>query len=179
MNGEVITERIQQALHVSLDELQRGKHDLKAIEQVRVKYLGRKGLITSFFKQLGSLEAHDRPKVGSALNEARETLEKAIASALKEAKEAHHQRCAVRDITTPGRLPPMGRLHPITQVTREVVRIFSQMGFEVVEGPEVELDYYNFEALNPKITPPGTCRIRSTSLRMWCSERTLRLYRRE
>jgi len=147
-------EEIRRVLNEALAELEESKNNLKAIDAIRVKYLGRKGLITSLFKQLGQVSPEKRPEVGRILNEARDSLEKAIELAVSKAKEALLVSRKTIDVTIPGRTPIIGGLHPVTQVTREIVQIFTQMGFEVVEGPEVELDYYNFEALNiPKDHP--------------------------
>ncbi len=147
-------DKINQILENALNELESASTDPKAIDTVRVKYLGRKGELTSLFKQLGKLPPSDRPSVGKLLNEARDKLEEAIETAIKEAKQAVVKAVGKFDVTVPGRKPLVGRLHPITQTAREICRIFTQMGFEVVEGPEIELDYYNFEALNiPKDHP--------------------------
>lgn len=139
---------INKKVREALAELERSGGDLKAIDAVRVRYLGRKGIITNLFRQLGSVNPEIRREIGRVLNEARDTLEGAINSATERAKELMLATGEVVDITAPGRMPPVGSLHPVTQVIQEIVHIFSQMGFEVVEGPEVELDYYNFEALN-------------------------------
>ncbi|MEJ5299713.1 MAG: phenylalanine--tRNA ligase subunit alpha [Thermodesulforhabdaceae bacterium] len=147
-------EEIKRVLNEALDELEKSKNDLRAIDALRVKYLGRKGFITGFFKRLGQVSPEKRPEVGRILNDARDKLEQAITLALEQAKEALLARRETIDVTIPGRIPIIGGLHPVTQVTNEIVQIFTQMGFEVVEGPEVELDYYNFEALNiPKDHP--------------------------
>jgi phenylalanyl-tRNA synthetase alpha chain len=127
--------------------------DLFALERLRVEVLGRKGTLAQLFKRLGNLSAAERPEVGKVLNEARVRLEAAFETA-REHLTATSRRGPVVDITLPGRVPQLGRLHPITQVSMEIASIFQRLGFEVVEGPEVELDYYNFEALNiPKDHP--------------------------
>ncbi|MBW1975822.1 MAG: phenylalanine--tRNA ligase subunit alpha [Deltaproteobacteria bacterium] len=145
---------VQQILREAFEELDRANSDIKAIDKVRVKYLGRKGRLTELFKQLGGLPKEKRPEIGKVLNEAREQLEKALGDAIARAKTASLEVSGDFDITIPGRRPLVGRLHPITQTARDICQIFVQMGFEVVEGPEVELDYYNFEALNiPKDHP--------------------------
>lgn len=145
---------IEKAVQGALSELGQAGSDLKAVDAVRVKYLGRKGLITNLFKQLGKVSPEKRREIGRILNEARDRLEQAISEATERAKEALLASRETVDVTIPGRTPAIGSLHPVTQVMQEIVRIFTQMGFEVVEGPEVELDYYNFEALNiPKDHP--------------------------
>lgn len=128
--------------------------DLKALETLRVRYLGRKGELTALFKALGQVEAAARPAVGKTLNEVKTRLEALLESAIQKAKEEVAREGYFLDVTTPGRRPLRGRLHPITQTAMEIAAIFNRLGFETVEGPEVELDYYNFEALNiPKDHP--------------------------
>ncbi|MCE5242003.1 MAG: phenylalanine--tRNA ligase subunit alpha [Syntrophobacteraceae bacterium] len=128
--------------------------DLEALSELRVRYLGRKGELAQLFKQLGGVADADRPKIGKLLNEAKIELEGLLSAAQDRGKEKVLDRREPFDVTVPGRRPQAGRLHPITQITREISKIFHQLGFETVEGPEVELDYYNFEALNiPKDHP--------------------------
>jgi phenylalanyl-tRNA synthetase alpha chain len=128
--------------------------DLKALEQIRVRYLGRKGELAQLFKKVAAVSEEDRPRFGKLLNEAKQELESAVSTALGQAKEQEHRSKKLFDVTVPGRNPLWGRLHPITQIAHEISRIFNWLGFETVEGPEVELDYYNFEALNiPKDHP--------------------------
>jgi phenylalanyl-tRNA synthetase alpha chain len=127
--------------------------DLSALERLRLEVLGRKGTLAQLFKGLGSLSAEERPEVGKVLNEARARLEGAFERARERLTLASVKGLAV-DVTLPGRVPQLGRLHPLTQVSMEIASIFQRLGFEVAEGPEVELDYYNFEALNiPKDHP--------------------------
>ena len=127
--------------------------DLSALERLRLEVLGRKGKLAQLFKDLRGLSAEERPEAGKVLNEARARLEGAFETARERLTSASRQGPAV-DITLPGRVPQLGRLHPITQVSTEITSIFQRLGFEVAEGPEVELDYYNFEALNiPKDHP--------------------------
>lgn len=123
------------------------------LEELRVRYIGRKGAITQFFKELGKIDKEKRPVIGKLLNEAKTALEKELENALKERKRAESFREKI-DVTLPGRKPFVGTIHPITKITREICAIFQRLGFDIVEGPEVELDYYNFEALNiPKEHP--------------------------
>lgn len=128
--------------------------DLKALEVLRVRYLGRKGELTALFKALGQVDPHQRPAVGKTLNDVKARLEALLDAAIQRAKERAARGGDLLDITVPGRRPVRGRLHPITQTAMEIAAIFNRLGFETVEGPEVELDYYNFEALNiPKDHP--------------------------
>ena len=132
-------------------------HTEKEITDIRVKILGRKGSLTQLLKQLGALPEAERKEIGKKANEIKEALESQIEEALVQLKEKEKKEALEKekvDVTLPGRRIPMGKRHPITQILDEIVQIFSHLGFEVVEGPEVELDYYNFEALNiPKGHP--------------------------
>jgi phenylalanyl-tRNA synthetase alpha chain len=127
------------------------------VQTVRTKYIGRKGLLTHWLKEVGNLPAAERPALGQMANQLKATLEGAAEQALEKERERQKEDRFLReeiDFTLPGRKPPRGGKHLITQVTEEIVSIFGGLGFEVSEGPEVELDYYNFEALNfPKDHP--------------------------
>lgn len=127
------------------------------LEAIRVKYLGKKGGITMLMKQMGGLSPQERPVFGQAVNAARKAVEDALSAATQTIaqKESAAKLASERiDITMPGVSPELGALHPLTQVYREVRNIFLSMGFDVNEGPEVELDEYNFELLNiPKNHP--------------------------
>jgi phenylalanyl-tRNA synthetase alpha chain len=121
------------------------------LEQARVRFLGRQGGLTQLLRSLGKLPAEERPLVGAAANEAKHELEALLERRLDEARqrERHQQRERERpDLTLPGRRAPRGTLHPLTQVRHDVIAVFASLGFSVVEGPEIETDYYNFEALN-------------------------------
>ncbi len=123
--------------------------NLQDLEETRVRYLGRKGLFTSLLRQLGQASAEERPRLGKLANEIKEELEQAFNA--KKSELAAGVSAAARggdDLSLPGRLIPFGRLHPVTQIMDEVCSIFVDLGFAVAEGPDVELDYYNFEALN-------------------------------
>ena len=121
------------------------------LEQARVRFLGRQGVLTQLLRSLGTLAPEERPLVGAAANEAKRILEALLEERLAEALESERraQRTRARlDLTLPGRRPARGVLHPLTRVHDEIVAIFAGLGFSVVDGPEVETDYYNFEALN-------------------------------
>jgi phenylalanyl-tRNA synthetase alpha chain len=122
-----------------------------ALEELRVRYLGRQGALTLLLRGLGALPAAERPRVGAAANEAKRELEALLAGRLAAARERERREQRARerpDLTLPGRRPPAGTVHPLTRVHDEIVAIFAGLGFSVAEGPEVETDYYNFEALN-------------------------------
>jgi phenylalanyl-tRNA synthetase alpha chain len=147
-------ETVRKLLDAASGEIAGSGGDIKALEQVRVRYLGRKGELAQLFKELGKVPAEDRPKVGQMLNETKTELEGLIFEAENRLREQLLQQRDQFDVTVPGRWPLQGRLHPITQTALEICRIFNWLGFETVEGPEIELDYYNFEALNiPKDHP--------------------------
>ena len=130
---------------------------LSELQQLKIKYLGKKGLVTSKLKALSTISPDVRPVYGKAVNEVKVLIEEEltrIEALLK--KEEHKKRILsdAIDITLPGKFTQFGREHPINKVLSEITTIFLSMGFEIEEGPEVELDYYNFEALNmPKNHP--------------------------
>ena len=126
----------------------------EALEEVRVKILGRKGELTSLLRQMKQIDPDDRPAFGAMVNAARDRLQQELerrVQAMEARERARKLELDTIDVTMPGRIRPAGALHPLTQGIREVTQIFVQMGFTVVEGPEIETDFYNFEALN---TPP-------------------------
>lgn len=131
--------------------------ELKEIEELRVRYLGKKGELTGILKQMGKLSAEERPVIGQLANQIRADIEAKIEerkSALE--AEALNQRLIAEtlDVTMPGKARNLGKKHPLNVVLDEIKDIFIGMGFHIAQGPEVELDYYNFEALNiPKDHP--------------------------
>ncbi len=121
------------------------------LEQIKIKYLGKKGELTAVLRGMGALTPEERPIVGQLANEVRADIEAAINEKMKEAqaKQLEAQLKAEKlDVTMPGKPTPTGHIHPLTRVQRELEDVFIGMGFSIVEGPEVELDYYNFQALN-------------------------------
>jgi phenylalanyl-tRNA synthetase alpha chain len=129
----------------------------KELSEIRVGVLGRKGNLTQLLKRLGTLSEEDRREIGKRANQVKGDLEKRVEEALLQIQERERSEALEKekiDVTLPGRRVPVGRKHPLTQILDEIIDIFSRLGFEVAEGPEVELDYYNFEALNiPKGHP--------------------------
>jgi phenylalanyl-tRNA synthetase alpha chain len=124
------------------------------IERLRQRYLGRKGLLPHLLKKLAGLPPEERPAMGRLANEVKEELHKKFQSLSDTLPDTVVEAKSAFDVTLPGRRIPLGHLHPVTRTTDEICGIFSLLGFKVVEGPEVELDYYNFEALNmPKDHP--------------------------
>jgi len=132
-------------------ELVRSARNRRALDEVRVQYLGKKGALTAQLKQLGQLPPEDRREAGQAINEAKQKLEALIAD-----REDHLRKSEVAarlvsekiDITLPGRTVEAGGPHPVSRALDRILAIFNQLGFAVETGPEVEDDYYNFEALN-------------------------------
>lgn len=125
--------------------------DLQGLDQVRVEYLGKKGKLTERMKTLGQLPPEARPKAGQAINQAKQAVQQAIEARKAELKQAALEaKLAAEkvDVTLPGRQIPAGSLHPVTRTLQRIEDLFARMGFEVAEGPEIEDDFHNFEALN-------------------------------
>lgn len=123
----------------------------RELQDLKVRYLGKKGELTAVMKSLGSLSSEDRPVVGQLINSLKDRFENSFATRLASVKESEKlKRLASEriDVTLPGRRTAVGTRHPVTLVVEEVSEIFAGLGFQVAEGPEIELDFYNFEALN-------------------------------
>ena len=146
-------EAIRQKIVVELQEA----HDMQTLENIRVKFLGKKGELTAILKQMGKLSAEERPVIGQMANEIRAFIEDRISTRTAQLKnELMQQKLKDEklDVTLPGKRHPLGKKHPLNLVLDEIEEIFLGMGFSIATGPEVELDYYNFEALNmPKDHP--------------------------
>lgn len=131
--------------------------DAKVLEEIRVKYLGKKGEITAILKQMGKLSAEERPKMGQLANKVRADIEEALVQAqasIKAKMREQSLKSETLDITLPGKKKTLGQLHPLNIVMSEIEEVFMGMGFDIVEGPEIETDHYCFEALNmPKDHP--------------------------
>ena len=129
----------------------------KEVSEIRVGALGKKGSLTQLLKRLGTLPEAERREIGRVANRVKESTEAKIEEALRRIQERDRIEALEKekiDVTLPGRRMAIGKRHPLTQILNEIIDIFSRLGFEVVEGREVELDYYNFEALNiPKGHP--------------------------
>lgn len=138
---------IQDQALVQINELS----DLKALDQLRVNLLGKKGELTQILKNLSSLPVEERPAAGQLVNKAKKAISEAIAqkkNVIEEQLLAAKLESEAIDVTLPGRKPMVGSLHVVSKVRQRITAYFDQMGFEVVEGPEIETDHYNFEALN-------------------------------
>lgn len=151
---------MKQELEAIRDRARRELEEAKGqqvLENLRIKYLGKKGELTSILKQMGGLSADERPKIGQMANEIRSFIEEDLVKRATEIKEDEMQKRLEKekiDVTLPGTRRELGAKHPLSIELDAIKEIFVGMGFEIVEGPEVEYDYYNFEALNiPKDHP--------------------------
>ncbi len=148
--------RIQQLQEEALSALNSAA-DLKALQDVRVSILGKKGALTEVMKGMRDLAPEQRPLVGNLVNRLKDLFEEAFVSRQTELQKSELEARLANekiDVTLPGRKQVSGSLHPVTLVKREIVDIFARLGFSVEEGPEIEQDFYNFEALNiPKDHP--------------------------
>lgn len=141
----------------ALQELE-NTETLKDLEEFRVRFMGKKGSLTALLKGMGSLPAEERPKMGQLVNELRQQLETALserATALQAEQQAKKLKEEKLDVTMPGTKSAHGGLHPLNVVLNDMIDIFQSMGFDVVDGPEVETDHYNFEALNVPADHPA------------------------
>ena len=150
-------EKIAKLREQAAELIQQRASSLSELDDIRIRFLGKKGEFTSILRSMGALAKEDRPKVGKIINEAKAQIEELIAEKNKELKaQALADKIAGEkiDVTLPGRNVPMGHLHPLTLTLERIKNIFVHMGFSVEEGPEIERDYFNFEALNlPKDHP--------------------------
>ncbi|HCQ90045.1 MULTISPECIES: phenylalanine--tRNA ligase subunit alpha [unclassified Clostridium] len=149
-------EKLEDIKLSALDELKTAAEKVQ-LENIRVKYLGKKGELTQILRGMGGLSPEERPLVGKVANDVRETLENAIAKATEEIKNKEKEKrlqSEIIDISMPGKKQTIGNRHPLDLTLEKINEIFLSMGFSIEEGPEVEKDYYNFEALNiPKDHP--------------------------
>src|SRR2546430_9792563 len=138
----------------ALNEIKRAS-DLTALEQGKVRYLGTHGKFTALLKQLGSLSKEERPAAGKLINQAKVELESLLNDRKAELELKASLPKEATDFTLPGRRRPVGRLHPLTQVTEDIVRSFRKIGFVVADGPEIEDEYHCFDALNTPADHPA------------------------
>ena len=143
-------ENLESLVEAALAEVA-GAGDARALDDVRVRYLGKKGEISALLKSLGGLSAEERPKAGALINEAKQRVQAAIderRQTLEEAALNEQLSAETLDVTLPGRGEQPGALHPVTRMRRRMEDFFLRLGFDIAEGPEVEDDFHNFEALN-------------------------------
>lgn len=147
-------EKIRLLKENALKEIESAKNE---IESIKVKYLGKKGELTTILRGMGALSADERPIIGKLANEVRETIESCLQERIEKIKNAEKNerlKNEVIDISMPGIKENIGKRHPLELTLKRMEEIFVEMGFSIEEGPEVEYDYYNFEALNiPKDHP--------------------------
>ena len=149
-------EKLEELRRQALERLE-SLPDKKELEELRVKVMGKKGSLTELLRGMGALPAEERPKAGQLVNQLRQELEARFAAREAELEAALKERRLAEeriDVTMPGKKPTVGSLHPLNSVLDELIDIFQSMGFDVVDGPEVETEHYCFEALNvPKDHP--------------------------
>jgi phenylalanyl-tRNA synthetase alpha chain len=144
---------IEQILDEALKALDDAS-DAETVKALSVRYLGRKGAVTLFLRGISQMPPEKRAAMGKRANVIKHTIDTALKAAIQRFEAAQKDLEARIDVTLPGRPVPLGSLHPISRVTQEICDIFVRLGFDIVEGPEVESDWYNFEALNiPKNHP--------------------------
>ena len=154
---EILSQKLKALQEEAFARLASESWTEQTLEAFKIYYLGRQGRLTHILKEIGKLSAEERPVLGSLANEVKKAVSEkieALQSALKKKRETALLDEEIVDITFPGRVIERGTVHPITQTLHEIVSIFSGQGFQVAEGPEIELEYYNFDALNtPKDHP--------------------------
>lgn len=134
----------------ALEQLQ-SVEDMGTLDSIRVKYLGKKGILTEFLRGMGDIPPEERPVIGKLVNQLKEVINNEIKEATERLKEKERKaKLAAEfiDLSLPGRHPAFGRKHPLTQTFNDIIAIFRGMGFHVADGPEIETNYYNFDALN-------------------------------
>jgi len=157
MTLETINRSLERLLPALKSELQRVK-STEELEDLRVAYLGKKGKLTAILKSFNALDVDDRPKAGKAANDIKDQVMNLLS---QKALELHEKEIVLQveeealDISLPGTMPAPGHLHPISQMLEEIEDIFISMGFNIEEGPDIEDDYHNFEALNIPPTHPA------------------------
>lgn len=150
-------QEIPHILETAIAEI-RSAADINVLEQIRVSYLGKKGLLTARLKELGKLGPEERPQAGQLINDAKERLQELLAQRrldLELQQEEALMKASRIDITLPGRGMQQGGIHPVTRTLREIESLFVQAGFGIADGPEIEDNYHNFEALNIHETHPA------------------------
>jgi len=148
-------EKLKEIEQTALAEIVSAKNGREEIENLRIKYLGRKGVITELFKKIALLSPAQKPEAGRLLNLLKDTVTKALDEKLDSVAGSEESSGEKTDVTLPGIPARLGRLHPITKTIAEICDIFISMGFMVVEGPEIETEHYNFETLNIPLEHPS------------------------
>ena len=183
----MVEQKLQDTETRALEEITRSD-SLEELNEIRIRYLGKKGELTGVLRGMAAFSPEERPRIGQIANRVREKIEEKLDDRMAQLKEQVRKRkleAETLDITLPGTVFGPGRLHPLTAVTRQIEDIFLGLGFSIAEGPEVEMDYYNFEALNlPKdhpardmqdtffITPETLLRTHTSPVQVRTMERT-------
>ncbi|MBI5144067.1 MAG: phenylalanine--tRNA ligase subunit alpha [Candidatus Omnitrophica bacterium] len=147
-------EKLKEIEQGALKEIE-SSADKDSLEKIRIKYLGRNGILTEIFKNIGKLPPEERPEIGKLINIVKGNVTKRLDEKLKSAAVLGEEKKEKIDVTLPGISSRLGRVHPVTKTIYEICEIFISLGFRVVEGPEIETEYYNFEALNIPLEHPS------------------------
>jgi len=150
-----MTDKLRQIEEEALREIYSYRDDRDSLEKLRIKYLGRKGIITELFKKMGEVSSEEKADVGKLINAIKTNVTNALDDKTKSASKTERERSEHIDITLPGIAAKPGKKHPITKTIEEMCEIFISLGFMVVQGPEIETEYYNFEALNIPLEHPS------------------------
>ena len=147
-------EKILQIKSQALKQIEKTKN-LKELESLRIKFLGRKGKINQLFKKLMELKKEEKLKFGQLINETKKAIEQAIKNQESKIKNQAETKKEFFDVTLPGIKPSLGHINPVTQIVWELTEAFEQMGYQIMEGSEIETDYYNFQMLNIPLHHPA------------------------
>jgi len=147
-------DRIKEIEELALAEIAASAGERNNVEALRVKYLGRKGLLTELFKKISELSSDEKPEAGRLINLAKASVTKALDDKMSSGAEVEEVKDSL-DVTLPGISQRPGKVHPITKTIQEICSIFVSLGFRVVEGPEIETEHYNFETLNIPLEHPS------------------------
>jgi len=148
-----LIEQFEDARRQALESLRQAE-DQSAVEEVRIRYLGRKGVVPGLFREMGKVAPEDRPQVGQAANQTKNEIQEAVNAAFARLAEGDASDDGL-DVTMPGRRRPLGTKHPVAQVLDDAVGIFRRMGFVAADGPDLETEYHNFDALNTPADHPS------------------------
>lgn len=147
-------DRIRSIADAALKEIGACQAGKDAVEALRIKYLGRKGIVTELFKEMGSVSADDRPVIGKLINELKESVARSLDEKAALASGSEVEGDSI-DVTLPGVPQKLGRTHPVTKTIHEISSLFVSLGFRIMEGPEIETEHYNFETLNIPLEHPS------------------------
>jgi len=148
-------EKLKDVEKAALKEIGSSKDSKDALEQLKIKYLGRKGIITELFKKMSEVAPDDRAEVGAVINAVKSSVTRALDDSLKGASRLEEEHVEKIDVTLPGISQKQGKVHPLTRTIEDISDIFISLGFRVVDGPEIETEHYNFEALNIPLEHPS------------------------